>query len=134
MRRLLVLCCMPLSALAISACATTTSTASFKGAQHDVAQTIANLQTHVTASDEKKVCTEDLAASVVNRLGGSTSCQSAVKGQLSEIDNTELVIEKVDVSGNTATATVKNVYKGKKRLSKVELVKEGSKWKIASLL
>jgi hypothetical protein len=132
-RRLLILSCLPVCALAVSACATSTSTSNFKGAQHEVAQTVANLQSDVTGSDQKKICTNDLAATVVTKLGGSSGCQSAIKGQLTEIDNTELNIESVKVTASTAIATVKNVYKGKKRLSKVELVKEGGKWKIAAL-
>ena len=50
MRRLLALalaCCS--CALGAAACGTTTSTAGFKGAEHEVAQTIADLQSDVTA-------------------------------------------------------------------------------------
>jgi hypothetical protein len=132
-RRPLVLICVPLLALALGACGTTTSTASFKGTEHEVAQTIANLQSDVTAGEQKKVCANDLAAAVVSRLGGQKSCEQTVKHQLAEIDNTELTVESVKVSGETASASVKSIYAGKKRTVTVALAKEGGKWKIASI-
>jgi hypothetical protein len=132
MRRL-VLICMPLCALAISACATSTSTSSFHGSDHAVAQTVANLQSDVTSGDQKKICANDLAATVVTKLGGAKRCESAVKSQLTEIDSTDAVVESVHVTGNAATASVKSTFGGKKRLTNVALAKEGSKWKVSAL-
>ncbi len=101
-----------------------------------VAQTIANLQSDITSGEQKKICGTDLAAAVVvAKLGGKSACESAVKDQVAEIDNTELEVESVKVSGETATAKVKSVYAGKKvPEASVSLVKEGGKWKIASLI
>jgi hypothetical protein len=133
-RRLTALAFVALCSLAVAACGTTTSTASFKGTEHDVAQTIANLQSDITAGEQKKVCQRDLAAPVVTKLGGETRCESTIKDQISEIDNTELEVESVKVSGATATAQVKSDYGGKKlRKATVSLAQEGGKWKIASL-
>lgn len=133
MRRALALSCLPLCALAISACATKTSTGNFKGAEHSVAQTIANLQSAVTAGEQKKICAEDLAASVVTSLGGAKGCEKAIKEQLAEIDGTEAEVEAVRVSGTTATAKVKSTYSGKKKLSEVTLLEEGGKWKVSGV-
>ncbi len=133
MRRPIVLICVPLCALALAACGTTTSTAGFKGTEHEVAQTIANLQSDVTSGEEKKICANDLAGSVVTRLGGQHQCEKTVKDQLAEIDNTELTVESVKVAGEAATASVKSIYAGKKRLVTVSLAREGGKWKIASI-
>jgi hypothetical protein len=131
MRRLLAMSCLPLSALALSACATTTSTAKFKGTEHNVAQRIADLQSDETAGEEKKICANDLAASVVKRLGGQKGCEAAIKNQV--VDNTEAVVESVDVSGASATAKVKSTHGGRKRITTVAFVKEGSQWKISAL-
>ncbi len=133
MRRPLVTMSVLACSLPLAACAGTTSTAGFKGAEHEVAQTIANLQSHVTASEQKKVCAGDLAAAVVSRLGGTKGCEAAVKERLSEIDNTELTVESVKVSGAGATASVKSTYSGRKKQTTVSLVKEGGKWKISTL-
>jgi copper chaperone CopZ len=133
MRRALALSCLPVCALVVSACTTKTSTANFKGAERSVAQTVANLQSDVTAGEQKKICTSDLAAKVVSGLGGAKGCETAVKDQLAEIDGTEAIVESVQVSGTTATAKVKSTYGGKKRLSTVTLVEEGAKWKISAV-
>jgi ribonuclease I len=135
MRRLLTLLCLSASALALAACATTVSTAGFKGQQHEVAQTISNLQADATAAEQKKVCANDLAAALVQKLGGAKGCEAAIKSQLTEVDSLEASVQSVTVAadGETATAQVKSIHEGKSRSSAVALVKEGGKWKIAGL-
>ncbi len=104
MRRALALSCLPLCALAIAGCATKTSTGSFSGTEKTVAQPIADLQSAVTAGEQKKICAEDLSASVVTSLGGKKGCEAAIKEQVAEIDGTEAEVEPVQVNGKTATA------------------------------
>ncbi len=135
MHRPLALLCLPLSALALTACGNTVSTASFKGAQREVAQTIANFQAAATAAEQKKICTEDLAAALVARLGGIKGCEAAIKSQLTEVDSLEATVESVTLApgGKTATAQVKSVREGKKVTSPLALVHEGGKWKISGL-
>ncbi len=135
MRRPLALLCTCASALALTACAKTVSTAGFKGAEQEVAETIKNLQADATASEQKKICANDVAASVVTRLGGTKGCEAAVKSQLTEVDSLELTVQSIKLAptGTTATASVKSVHEGKSRASTVSLVKEGGKWKVASV-
>lgn len=135
MRRLLALLCVPSCALALSACGSTVSTAGFKGEQHEVAQTISNLQADATAGEQKKICSDDLAASVLSKLGGLKACEEAIKKQLAEIDSLEVSVQSVKLaSGDTgATAAVRSIYEGKTRPSTVSLVKEGGKWKVSAL-
>jgi copper chaperone CopZ len=134
MHRPLALLCLPLSALALTGCANTTSTSNFKGTEREVAQTIANFQSASTAGEQKKICTEDLAAPVVARLGGTKRCEAAIKSQLSEVDSLEALVESVTIApgGKTATVQVKSVHEGKKTTSPVLLVDEGGKWKISA--
>lgn len=134
-RRLPLVLCLPLSALALSACGSTVSTAGFKGQQHQVAQTVANLESHVSDAEEKKICGEDLAAAVVRRLGGASACEAAIKRQLAEVDSPEVSVGSVHIAadGTSATADVASIYEGKSRASTVTLVKEGGKWKISKL-
>jgi copper chaperone CopZ len=122
-------------ALGLGACGTsTTSTSNFKGEQHAVAQTIANLQSHGTALEAKKVCSQDLASAVVTPLDKATGgCVKAIERQLKEIDSFEVTVESVKVSGATATAQVKSVHEGKQKASTVDLVKEGGRWKISGV-
>jgi copper chaperone CopZ len=135
MRRLLALLCAPLSALALTACASTVSTSSFQGEQHAVAVTVANLQSDATAAEHKKICTEDVSAAVVTRLGGTKGCEEAVKRQLDEVDSLELSVESVQVAadGKTATANVKSIREGKSHAGTVSLVKEAGGWRISAV-
>ena len=148
-RTLLLLCCAP--ALALGACAKSVSTSAFKGEQHDVAQTVANLQSDVTASDQKKICSRDLSSSLVTKLntvhevknGRPVSravagrCQKVVKDQLGEVDNLDLTVESVAVhaagAARSATAVVSSTFEGKKRRSTLSLTFESGSWKLSGL-
>jgi hypothetical protein len=126
-----------LSALALAACGQTVSTSSFKGEQHEVAQTLANLQSDVGRNDESKICNNDLAKAVVTRLSGATGgCKSVIKEQLGQIDNSTMAVDSITTSGTgaqpTATASVRSIIAGKTRRSTVRLVKEAGKWKVLS--
>jgi hypothetical protein len=128
--------CAVLLVVGLSACATTVSTSAYKGEAKDVAQTIKNLQSDVTAGEEKKVCQNDLASSVVKSLSSAKGgCQRAIKDQLAEIASFEVNIQSIQVTSpaKSATARVKSKYSGKNRISTLSLVKEGAKWKIAKL-
>ncbi len=132
--RPLALLLAPLLAFGVTACASTASSSSFKGEQHAVAQTISNLQADTTAAEQKKVCTDDLAAALVTRLGRTKGCEAAIKSQLTEVDTPELTIQSVKLLGGaSATAQVKSTYSGKSRVSTITLVKEAGKWKISGL-
>jgi copper chaperone CopZ len=135
MRRLFALLCLLLSAVTLAACASTVSTAGFKGEQHDVAQTISNLQADATAGEEKKICADDVAAAVVTRLGGTAGCEAAIKSQLTEVDSLEASVQSVQIApdGKSATAQVKSINEGKSHLGTVSLVKEAGKWKISGV-
>ena len=122
----------------LSACGSSVSTTNFKGEQHAVAQAISNLQSDVRAADQQKICSNDLAASVVARLNKTPGgCKQALKGQLSEIDNFDATVESVQITGTaskrTATARVKSIDNGKNRVRMVSLINEGGKWKVLSV-
>jgi hypothetical protein len=119
-------------AAAMGACGETASTSSFKGESHNVAQTIADFQSDVTAREQKKLCQNDLAATVTARLARAGGCQAALKKQLLQIDAPGLTIESIAVKGTTASASVKSTYSGKSRIATLTLVKEGSRWKISA--
>jgi hypothetical protein len=138
LKRATALLCAPLLALGLSACAKTLSTSGLSGESKQAAETIKNLQSDVTAGEEKKICQKDLASTVVKSLSSAKGgCQQAIKDQLAEIDSFEVTIDSVQLGGTktarTATARVKSVYSGKKRTSTVSLVKESGKWKVSSL-
>src|SRR6476660_8311198 len=110
-KRLSALICAVALATALAACGSAVSTSSFKGAQHEVAQTISDLQADATAGDQKKVCGRDLAAAVVTRLGGKAGCERSIKQQLNELDSLETSVSSIQLAGTArATANVKSIY------------------------
>jgi len=118
----------------VTGCGTTTSTGSYKGESKKVAQTISNLQSDATGANASKICSRDLAASVVKRLEASgTSCKKALEGQLKEIDTYALSVESISVQGQDATARVKSTWSGKESVHEVSFVREGGSWKVSSL-
>jgi hypothetical protein len=125
--------CVLAFALGIAACGETASTSSFKGESHNVAQTISNFQTDATAEDQKKLCEDDLAATLTTKLGRVGGCQAVLKTQLHEIDALGLTIESIVVKGTAAQARVKSTYSGKSRVTTLTLVKEGSHWRISGI-
>jgi hypothetical protein len=127
--------CVALLAVGLAACGSTVSTSGFKGEQHAVAQTISNLQADATAGEQKKICADDLASAIVNRLGGTKGCERAIKNQVAEIDSLEAKVQsiKLGAPNTTATAIVKSTYGGKNAEKTVSLVKEAGKWKVSGL-
>jgi len=117
----------------LAACGETASTSNFKGESHSVAQTVSDLQADATASDQKKLCENDLAATLTARLRSGGGCQAVLKNQLHEIDALNMTIESIAVAVAGATARVKSTYSGKSRVTTLTLVKEGPRWKISGV-
>ena len=134
-KRTLLLLLAPLLALGVGACASSSTTSSFKGEQQAVAQVISDLQSYGTAGEAQKICSDLLSSAVVARLHSSSGgCEHALKEQLSQVDTPEVTVEKVQLHGATsATAEVKSTYAGKAKLTDVTLVKEKGAWKISKL-
>lgn len=121
-------------AIGLGACGTAISTGKYKGESKAVVQRISDFQTDVTASEEKKLCANDLAHVVQTRLqAAGSSCVQALKHQLGAVQNYELTVKSVAVKGTRATARVSSMWSGKQRTSTMRFVKEGGAWKITAL-
>ena len=120
-----------LLALGVGACGSTVSTSGFKGEAHAVAQRISDLQSDVSALNEQKICERDFSRAARARLStGGNTCKRALKRQLGTIDAYELTVEKIAVSGATATAHVRSTWAGKLSSSELKLIKEGGNWRV----
>jgi hypothetical protein len=123
-----------LLATGVAACGSTVSTGSFAGESHAVAQRVAALQSALSTGEAQKLCREDLARAVQTRLrAAGSSCEAALKRQLTAIDDYELAVQSIAIHGAEATATVRSTFSGKLHTSTVELVKEGGAWKVAAI-
>jgi hypothetical protein len=151
-KRVLPLICLALAVAGLAGCGKAASTAGFKGEEHEVAQTIANLQSDATSANEHKICTEELSSRLVARLNlAHGGCEQTIKDQLTAVDNFEVTIQSVALAPNaraqapnarpqapnaraqTANARVKGIHAGKTRADTLMLVKEGGKWKLAGI-
>jgi hypothetical protein len=126
------LCTLALTA-GVGACGEATSTSNFKGESHNVAQAVADFQSDAAAREQKKLCHNDLAATLTTRLRSAGGCEAVLKNQLLQLDALNLTIESVAVNGAAASARVKSAYSGKSRITTLTLAKEGSRWKISGV-
>jgi hypothetical protein len=124
-----------LSALTLSACgsAGTDSSGSFEGQDREVASAVEDLQSAAADDDASEICRTLLAKSLLDQLGSSAACQKAVTTAIDAADTTELKVESVRVNGANATARVKSGTGDAATTRTVQLTREGSNWKIATL-
>jgi outer membrane lipoprotein-sorting protein len=119
----------------VSGCGSSSSNSAtkFTGAQKDVASAVEDFETAARKSDEGQICTNLLASSLIDSLRSASgeTCNKAVNNALDDADSYDLTVKSVNVSGNTATAVVDS--KNKATNDTLKLVKEGGRWKIASL-
>jgi hypothetical protein len=108
-------------------------TSKFSGDQRLVANTVEDFESAASKGDQDKICRDLLDKALVQqyaRRGGS--CEKAVDGTLKDTDSFDLTVEKVAINGSNATATVK-ADRGKKDLNQtIELVKQGTGWRISA--
>ncbi len=129
-RRLLALAVL---ALALAACGQTgTSTADFKGEERRVAQVVADLQEASQGNDPEEICSRLLAPDLVRSFEeGGRTCTQEIGDALDDADEFTMEIERVTISGISATARVED-YRDKPR--ELRLTREGGRgWRISSL-
>jgi hypothetical protein len=133
MRRQIAACLLAALALAATGCTSTrtaSSAKSFKGAEADVAKVVDALQTAGERRDAAKVCAEIFARALVSQLDSSgTSCGQEIAKTIKDVDDFKLDVRDVTVTGDTATAQVRNV----KTLATLRFVREANRWKVSEL-
>jgi hypothetical protein len=85
------------------------STEDFQGAQQEVAQTVEDLQEATREKNGAKICSSLLSPSLQRSIAannGKEGCSSAVDDAIKDSDPVDLVVTKVEITGNLATATV----------------------------
>jgi hypothetical protein len=124
-----------LAALTLAACgsAGTDSSGSFEGQDREVASTVEDLQSAAADDDASEICRTLLAKSLLDQIGSGDACQKAVSIAIDAVDTTELKVESVRIDGTNATARVKSGTGDGSTTRTVQLTREGSNWKIASL-
>jgi hypothetical protein len=122
-------------ALPLAGCAaqsSTTSTGKFKGDAQKVAQVVADLSAAGRAGDAGKICTDILAKELVQQLrAAGGDCQAEMKSAIQDATDYNLQVANVKVTGNRATAQVRQGDHGK--VATFTFVKENGGWRASAL-
>jgi outer membrane PBP1 activator LpoA protein len=126
-----------LAAVLVAGCTTQSSnddsTSKFRGDQRLVANTVEDFESAASKGDQDKVCRDLLAKALVAQYAqrGGT-CEKAVDAALKDTDSFDLTVERIAISGQEATATVK-ADRGKNDINQsLTLVKQGAGWRISA--
>lgn len=102
------------------------------GDERAVAQKIEDLQEAGSRRDPEKICAEILAKSLVQELeAAGAGCTDEMKKAIEDADDYELDVREVNVTGSTATATVRRGDDGPTET--MEFTRDGSDWRATSL-
>jgi hypothetical protein len=121
---------LALAALASGCGAAGSSANNFDGEQHDVAAKVEQLQSAGETGDAKEICDEVLAKQLRDEIQeAGSNCERELDRAIKDADDFDLDVEKVTVTGNTATAQVKE----RDGVRAFEFVREGNDWRATSL-
>ena len=102
------------------------------GAERDVAQKVEDLQKAGEDRKPEDICSEILASALVQQLeAAGVDCADEMEKAIDDADEFDLDVQTVDVSGNTATATVKRGDDGPTET--MEFARENDQWRATSL-
>jgi hypothetical protein len=131
MKRLVVL----LGVLAIAGCgaqADPSSTEKFQGEDRAVAQKVEDLEQAGEKRKPEDICSDILASSLVQQIeAAGADCADEMKKAIEDADDYSLDVQKVNVSGSTATVEVKRGDDGPTET--MEFTKENGQWRATSL-
>jgi hypothetical protein len=122
--------------LALAGCgaqATTSSVDKFKDPDEKaVAQKIEDLESDGRRGKPDDICSDILAQALVTQLNAAgTDCPTEMQKAIEDANEFNLDVQKVTVSGNTATAVVKQGDKGSTETMK--FTREKNDWRATSL-
>jgi hypothetical protein len=134
MRRLHVSATLATAALALAGCAATppSSAKNFQGAERDVAQAVDDIQAAGRSGDPDKLCNDLFTAEFADRFkAGSATCVDEVEKAMRDVNDYDLEVTDVTVTGDTATAKVKQGKEGVTATFGFQRV--GNGWRASSL-
>ena len=106
----------------------------FSGEEASVASTIGAFQSDAQSRDGGKLCKDVLDPALAAKLKDSGGgCSHVVGNQLNTIENYDLTVESVSVTGTTATARVRTISNGKTHFDTLQLTKVGNSWRLSGL-
>jgi hypothetical protein len=126
---------MVLLALGLTACGATTTSSSggnLTGAQKDVSDVVSKLATAGRRGDASTICNDILSKQLLTQLrSAGGDCQTEMKNAIRDASDYDLQVTNVKVTGNNATATVRQGKKGP--TATFTFVKENGNWRASAL-
>jgi hypothetical protein len=123
------------SVLALTGCGAQqqqSSVDTFQGAEREVAQKVEDLQDAGSSREPENICSDILAASLVDDLkAAGTDCQAEMRKAIEDADDFELEVIDVTINGNSATARVRQGDDGPTET--MQFTREGGQWRATSL-
>jgi hypothetical protein len=128
-RALVVLVILPLAACGA---ARQSSKSEFSGEQAKVAQVVDDLAAAGRGHKPATICSDILSKQVVAELkSAGGDCETEMKAAIEDASDFDLQVRSVKVTGNSATAQVRQGDKGK--VATFTFVKEGGGWRASAL-
>jgi hypothetical protein len=121
--------------LLLAGCGASTEPSSvdrFRGEERAVAQKVEDLQRAGERREPETICTDILAKSLVQQLeAAGADCTEEMRKAIEDADDYALDVTDVNISGSTATATVRRGDDGPTET--MEFTQEGGQWRATSL-
>jgi hypothetical protein len=120
--------------LALAGCGSSepSSANEFQGQEKEVAPAVEDLQRAGQTGDGERICGELFTAELAEQVAqGGESCVDEVEKAVGDSEDFELEVTGVTVSGNSATAEVRQGGDGATTAT-FELVRERGRWRIAA--
>ena len=125
---------LAVAALALGACGQTSSAADFEGEQKAVAEVVEDIQSAASGDDAARICRDLLADELIRAFEqGAGKCTDELDKAISDVDDFELDVEEVTVTGTTATARVVSAGGAEDRTDTLSFTKQQGRWKATSL-
>ena len=120
--------------LALAGCTATPSSSAgdFKGAEKDVAQVVDDMQKAGRNGKPDTLCDDIFTAELANRFkAGSATCVDEVEKAMRDVNDYDIKVTDVTITGDTATAKVEQGRE--KRTGTIGFERVGSAWRASSL-
>ena len=134
MRRLHALITVAAAGLALAGCTATppSSAGDFKGAEQDVAKVVDDMQKAGRTGKPDTLCNDIFTAELANRFkAGSATCVDEVEKAMRDVNDYDIKVTDITITGNTATAKVEQGRE--KRSGTIGFQRIGNSWRVNSI-
>jgi hypothetical protein len=122
-----------LAALALAGCTAQQDTSAdrFQGAEKEVAELVDDLAAASRSGDGDEICTKIVTAELAEDLAAGDECKDQVEQALSDANDYDIEVREVTVTGDTASAEVRQGDDGRTATLEFERGRDG--WRATSL-